>query len=150
MFSLQFNEQYNSLILVLATMLLSMVLGLIIISALNIRQRSDMKNELKDSEQKYRELAVQLPQAVFELDALGNVVFINPLGCQLLGYTPEDLSAGLNIRHVVVQEERELVNNDIIVLNITYLTYHVRIWESMISQRKDSSPGQESYPSRFL
>jgi len=38
----------------------------------------------------------------------------------------------------------------IIVLNITYLTYHVRIWESMISQRKDSSPGQESYPSRFL
>jgi len=113
MFSLQFNEQYNSLILVLATMLLSMVLGLIIISALNIRQRSDMKNELKDSEQKYRELAVQLPQAVFELDALGNVVFINPLGCQLLGYTPEDLSAGLNIRHVVVQEERELVNNDI-------------------------------------
>src|SRR5271157_2357005 len=113
MFSLQFNEQYNSLILVLATMLLSMVLGLIIISALNIRQRSDMKNELKDSEQKYRELAVQLPQTVFELDALGNVVFINPLGCQLLGYTPEDLSAGLNIRHVVVQEERELVNNDI-------------------------------------
>jgi len=37
-----------------------------------------------------------------------------------------------------------------IVLNITYLTYHVRIWESMILQRKDSSSGQESYPSRFL
>ena len=37
-----------------------------------------------------------------------------------------------------------------IVFNITYLTYHVRIWESMISQRKDSSSGQESYPSRFL
>jgi len=30
-----------------------------------------------------------------------------------------------------------------IVLNITYLTYHVRIWESMILQRKDSSSGQE-------
>lgn len=113
MFSLQFDEQYNPLILALATMLLSMVLGLIIISALNIRLRSGTEKELKDSERKYRELTVQLPQTVFELDAFGNIVFINPFGCQLLGYTPDDLSAGLNIQNVVVQEERELVNNDI-------------------------------------
>ena len=113
MFSLQFNEQYDSLILPLATMLLSMVLGLIIISALNIRQRSGTEKELKDSEQKYRELIVQLPQTVFELDALGNVVFINPFGCQLLGYNNDDLSAGFNIQNVVVKEERALINNDI-------------------------------------
>ena len=113
MFSLQFDEQYNPLILALATMLLSMVLGLIIISALNIRLRSGTEKELKDSERKYRELTVQLPQTVFELDAFGNIVFINPFGCQLLGYTHDDLSAGLNIQNVVVQEERELVNNDI-------------------------------------
>ena len=113
MFSLQFNEQYDSLILPLATMLLSMVLGLIIISALNIRQRSGTEKELKDSEQKYRELIVQLPQTVFELDALGNVVFINPFGCQLLGYNNDDLSAGFNIQNVVIKEERALINNDI-------------------------------------
>ena len=101
------------MILALATMLLSMVLGLIIISALNIRLRSDTGKGLKESERKYRELAVQLPQTVFELDSSGNVVFINPFGCQLLGYTPDDLSAGLNIQNVVVQEERELVNDDI-------------------------------------
>ena len=113
MLGLQFDEQYNPLILALATMLLSMVLGLIIISALNIRQRSGTKKGLEDSERKYRELTVQLPQTVFELDASGNVVFINPFGRQLLGYTPDDLSAGLNIQNVVVHEERELVNNDI-------------------------------------
>jgi len=101
------------LLLPLATMLLSMVLGLIIISALNIRQRSGTEKELKDSEQKYRELIVQLPQTVFELDALGNVVFINPFGCQLLGYNNDDLSAGFNIQNVVVKEERALINNDI-------------------------------------
>lgn len=112
MFSLQFNE-YNLLIPALATMLLSMVLGLIVISALNIRQRSVIKKELKDSERKYRELTIQLPQTVFELDVSGNVVFINPFGRQLLGYTPDELSAGLNIQNIVVQEERELVNNDI-------------------------------------
>jgi PAS domain S-box-containing protein len=94
-------------------MLLSMVLGLIIISALNIRQRSGTKKGLEDSERKYRELTVQLPQTVFELDASGDVVFINPFGRQLLGYTPDELSAGLNIQNIVVHEERELVNDDI-------------------------------------
>ena len=113
MLGLQFDVQYNPLILPLATMLLSMVLGLIIISALNIRQRSGTKKGLEDSERKYRELTVQLPQTVFELDASGNVVFINPFGRQLLGYTPDDMSAGLNIQNVVAHEERELVNNDI-------------------------------------
>jgi uncharacterized repeat protein (TIGR01451 family) len=34
-----------------------------------------------------------------------------------------------------------------IVLNITYLTYHVRIWESMILQRKDSSTNPKISPS---
>lgn len=113
MFNLQIGEQYSPLILALATMLLSMVLGLIIISALNIRQRSGTEKELKDSERKYRELTVQLPQTVFELDGSGKVVFINPFGRQFLGYTPDDLSAGLNFQNVVVGEERELVNHDI-------------------------------------
>jgi hypothetical protein len=61
-------EQHNSLILALATMLLSIVLGLVTISALNIKQRSGTEKVLKESERKYRELAVQLPQTVFELD----------------------------------------------------------------------------------
>jgi PAS domain S-box-containing protein len=113
MFSLQFNEQYNSLILALATMLLSMVLGLIIISALNIRQRSDMKNELKDSEQKYRELAVQLPQTVFELDAFGNIVFINRFGSQAFGYNPDNLLVGLNILEVVAREDKDRFDRDV-------------------------------------
>ena len=134
MFSLQFDEQYNPLILALATMLLSMVLGLIIISALNIRLRSGTEKELRDSERKYRELTVQLPQTVFELDAFGNIVFINPFGYQLLGYTHDDLSAGLNIQNVVVQEERELVNNDI---NLALQgTPQVREYQL---QKKDSS-----------
>lgn len=113
MFNLQIGEQYSPLILALATMLLSMVLGLIIISALNIRHRSSTEKGLRDSERKYRELTVQLPQTVFELDGSGNVVFINPFGRQLLGYTPDDLTAGLNIQNFVVGEERELVNKDI-------------------------------------
>lgn len=99
--------QNDSLILALATMLLSIVLGLVIISALNIRQRSGTQKELKESERSYRELAVQLPQTVFELNELGNVVFLNQLGFQTFGYHPEDLSSGLNILRFVASEDRE-------------------------------------------
>ncbi|HSD59172.1 MAG TPA: PAS domain S-box protein [Methanotrichaceae archaeon] len=106
-------EQYNSLILAMSTMLLSIVLGLVTISALNIRQRSGTEKELKESERKYRELEVQLPQTVFELDASGNIVFINRFGCQVFGYTPDDLKAGLSILQVVATENKEKVDRDI-------------------------------------
>ena len=106
-------EKYNSLILALATMLLSIVLGLVTISALNIRQRSGTEKELKESEQKYRELSVQLPQTTFELDALGNLVFINRFGCQVLGYTNDDLQAGLSIQQVVAEDDKEKMSEDI-------------------------------------
>jgi PAS domain S-box-containing protein len=106
-------DQYSFLIPALATMLLSIVLGLVTISALNIRQRSGTEKELKESERKYRELEVQLPQTVFELDSLGNIVFINRFGCQVLGYTPEDLKAGLNILQVAAAEDKEKIDRDI-------------------------------------
>ena len=106
-------EQYNSLILALATVLLSIILGLVIISALNIRQRSSIEKELKEGERKYRELEVQLPQTVFELDSLGNIAFINRSGCQIFGYAPEDLLAGVNILQVVAKEDKEKVDRDI-------------------------------------
>ena len=106
-------ERYNSLILALATMLLSIVLGLVTISALNIRQQSGTEKELKESEQKYRELSLQLPQTTFELDALGNLVFINRFGSQVFGYTHDDLAAGLNILHIVAEEDRERMSQDI-------------------------------------
>jgi len=106
-------EKYNSLILALATMLLSIILGLITISALNIRQRSGTEKELKESEQKYRELSVQLPQTTFELDALGNLVFLNRFGCQVLGYAHNDLQAGLNILQVVAEDDKEKMREDI-------------------------------------
>jgi two-component system sensor histidine kinase/response regulator len=106
-------DQYSFLIPALATMLLSIVLGLVTISALNIRQRSGTEKKLKESERKYRDLEVQLPQTVFELDRLGNIVFINRFGCQVFGYTTEDLKAGLNILQVVAEEDKEKINRDI-------------------------------------
>jgi PAS domain S-box-containing protein len=106
-------EQDKSLILALATMLLSIVLGLVAISAISIKQRSSVEKELKESERKYRDLEVQLPQTVFQLDSSGNIESINSPGCQILGYVPEDLSAGLNVLRIVAAEDKERVGRDI-------------------------------------
>lgn len=106
-------EQHNSLILALATMLLSIVLGLVTISALNIKQRSGTEKVLKESERKYRELAVQLPQTVFELDTSGNIVFINRFGSQVFGYNAQDLMVGLNILQLVAEDDKEKAGEDI-------------------------------------
>jgi len=106
-------EGKDPLIPALATMLISIVLGLVIISALNIRERSGMRQELKESEQKYRELSLQLPQTTFELDVQGNLISINQFGSQTLGYNQDDLKAGLNILQVVADEDRERMKEDL-------------------------------------
>ena len=103
----------ESLLPALATMLLSIVLCLVVISVLNIRQRSETERELKESEKKYRELSLQLPQTTFELDRNFNMVFINRFGSQALGYSDDDLRAGLNIFQVVAEEDRERAKEDI-------------------------------------
>jgi len=106
-------ERHESLMPTLATMLLSIVLGLVIISVLNIRMRSGIERELKESEGKYRDLSLQLPQTAFEMDGKGNLFFINRFGSQALGYTHEDLQAGLNVLQIVSQEDRTRINEDI-------------------------------------
>jgi len=111
--SLSIQERHESVMPTLATMLLSIVLGLVIISALNIRMRSGTERELKESEGTYRDLSLQLPQTAFELDEKGNLSFINPFGSQALGYTQEDIQSGLNILQIASEEDKERIIEDI-------------------------------------
>ena len=106
------QERRTSLMSTLGTMLLSIVLGLVIISALNIRMRSVTEGELKESQGKYRDLSLQLPQTAFELDEKGNMFFLNRFGSQALGYTQEDLQAGLNVLQIVSEEDKERIIED--------------------------------------
>ena len=89
---------------------------------------------------------------------------LNGAGTFLLAYivlssnkwSKEDKDIAKNKHDVSLDALSKSISHEIessdknIVLNITYLAYHVRIWESMILQRKDSSSGKESYLSRFL
>ena len=70
------------------------------------------EGELKESEGKYRDLSLQLPQTAFELDEKGNLFFMNRFGSQALGYTQEDLQAGLNVLQIVSEEDKERIIED--------------------------------------
>jgi PAS domain S-box-containing protein len=63
----------------------------------------------KESERRYRELADLLPQTVYELDALGNIIFANNVGLEIFGYTQADLMKGVHFLDVVAPEDRERI-----------------------------------------
>ena len=71
----------------------------------DITEHKNAANELKESEKKYRDLAELLPQTAFETDLNGNITFVNRIGYQIFGYTPEELDKGINMIQILVPEE---------------------------------------------
>jgi len=56
-----------------------------IVTSRDITERIQNQEALSKSEQKYRELAEMLPQAVYELDAQGNPIYLNKAGLKIFG-----------------------------------------------------------------
>ena len=73
----------------------------------DITDRRRAEDKLRETEKKYRELAESLPQVIFEIDATGNLVYLNQKGYDLFGYTPADLAGGFNVLDGFVPEDRE-------------------------------------------
>ena len=62
----------------------------------NITGHLKMEESLRESEEKFREMADMLPQIVFETDLLGNLTYVNKQAYKIFGYTEEDLMIGVN------------------------------------------------------
>ena len=76
----------------------------------------ELKESLKrseESEKKYRDLADSLPEFVFEIDTEGKITFLNKLGFEVSGYTPEDLRSGLDAQVLVAPEDRTRLTDHI-------------------------------------
>ncbi|MDD1687728.1 PAS domain S-box protein [Methanoregula sp.] len=76
----------------------------------SIRDITDQKRieeALRESKEKFREMADLLPQIVYEADCHGLLTYANAIAFQLFGYTREDFSRGLHIPDMIVPEERE-------------------------------------------
>ena len=69
--------------------------------------------ELKESEERYRELANSLPQVITETDKRGNLTFVNANAYSVFGYTLDDFNKGLNVLQMIIPEDRKKAMKDI-------------------------------------
>jgi len=80
----------------------------------DITDRKKAEEELRKSEERFRNLADLLPQTVFETDEIGNLIFVNRQGFEAFGYSKEDLTKGLNGTQFVTPEDRERAAGNIL------------------------------------
>ena len=64
-------------------------------------------SKLRESEEKFRDLAESLPQVVFEADLAGQLTYTNQHGFKLFGYTRAEFAAGLTVFQMLMPEDRE-------------------------------------------
>ena len=81
---------------------------------LDINERKKAEDTIRNSEEKYRELANFLPEIVFETDLSGKVTFLSQNAFELSGFTPEDIvKKGMNMLQFVVPADRERAKENI-------------------------------------
>ncbi len=72
----------------------------------DITERKQTEQSLRESENRFRELADALPEIVFEIDREGNVTFANKIAFKVFGYTRSDINKGLNAFQLLAPEFR--------------------------------------------
>ncbi len=60
-------------------------------TSIDITDRKIIEDALKVSEKKYRMLVERMEEAVFLEDYRGNIIFVNPKGAELIGYSEEEI-----------------------------------------------------------
>ena len=83
----------------------------------DITERKQVEEKLRETENKYRDLADSLPQVIFEVDLNGTLTYINHNAYVLFGYTQEEIVKGFNVLEAFIPEDKERVALDI-MLNI--------------------------------
>jgi PAS domain S-box-containing protein len=92
---------------------------LLIKEAHSLRQRiSELEEELRESEEKYRIVLENIEDCYFEVDLAGDFTFFNPSFYRNLGYTGEEM-LGMNYR---VLMDAENANKALMAFNEVYTT----------------------------
>lgn len=81
--------------------------------ALDVTDRRHAEDALRSSEQRFRELAELLPEAVFEADGRGRLTFANEALHRIFGYSQADLSNGINCVGFVSQDDQHFLENEL-------------------------------------
>ena len=74
---------------------------------------SEMKTQLQESNEHYRDLLKLLPEVVFEIDRDGKILFTNEKAFDIFEYTRHDLKKGMNIFQCLHKNDRERAKTNI-------------------------------------
>jgi len=95
----------------------------------------ETKEKLRESEERFRELANLLPQTVFEIDLEGNINYTNQFGLNSFGYSSKILEDGLNALELFIPEDMDRVLDNIqMIINGEDIDNH-----EYTAKRKDGS-----------
>ena len=70
----------------------------------DITEQRNAADALKESEEKYKSLVEAMPNGLSISDLQGNIIFVNPMACWILGYSREELGK-MNLSQFVVEDE---------------------------------------------
>jgi PAS domain S-box-containing protein len=83
-------------------------------SILDITERKQAEERLRESRRRFRDLVNLLPQGVYEMDAKYNITFANRWAIEASGYTEEEVNdSPLNALNTVIPEDRERMRSNI-------------------------------------
>ncbi|MBN2616384.1 MAG: PAS domain S-box protein, partial [Bacteroidales bacterium] len=83
------------------------LMSLIFVSR-DISERVKIAQELRETEERYRTIVETINDVIFEIDAMGNILYISPSVTKISGYIPEEL-IGKNFINYVLEEDKKHV-----------------------------------------
>ncbi len=72
-----------------------------------VTERVQVKEALRESEKRFRELSDLLPLIIYETDTCGNLTYANRIAFEQFGYSEEEFRQGLNVIQMLVPFDHE-------------------------------------------
>ena len=79
----------------------------------DITWRKNTEEQLRESEQKFRDMTNLLPQIVYEIDTEGNLTYINKQAFDSFGYSQEEYEKGINVMQTLIPSDRNRAKENI-------------------------------------